>query len=256
MTILRVCLEGTNPGAPDRARAGKSALSQSPRQRVSTLPRTLGSARRRDDGPDGSQELMSAPAADRPTHPPTKPARGAPPPRPHPARPRAPGQRMQRAMFYAHLWVGVLFTVVLLVVAVTGIMLNHKRGLGLMPDPEHTPTAPLAAALPIAELAERARLAAGLPADASLVDRMDVRPDKGFVKVRFDDPGWTEVTVDLASGRAIHVGRRGDVFMEQLHSGELLGSGWVLLTDAAAVALVVLLGSGYWLWLAPRWRRR
>jgi uncharacterized iron-regulated membrane protein len=159
-------------------------------------------------------------------------------------------------MFYGHLWVGVLFTVVLLVVSITGILLNHKRELGLMPDVAHEPTAPLAASLPIAELADRARLAASLSAEEAPVDRMDVRPDKGFVKVRFDDPGWTEVTVDLATGRAIHVGRRGDVFMEQLHSGELLGGKWVLLTDAAAVAIVLLLLSGYWLWLAPRWRRR
>jgi hypothetical protein len=164
-------------------------------------------------------------------------------------------QRWQRAMFYAHLWVGVLFTVVLLMLAVTGIALNHKRPLGLMPDVAHTPSAPLAASLPIAELADRARAGGSLAADVA-VDRMDVRPDKGFVKVRFDDPGWTEVTVDLATGEALHVGRRGDVFFEQLHSGELLGGDWVLLTDAAAVALVVMLLSGYWLWLAPRWRRR
>jgi hypothetical protein len=197
---------------------------------------------------------MSAPPTDRP-------AAGTPP------RERRTGERRaehtltrsqlwQRTMFYAHLWVGVLFTVVLLVIAITGIALNHKRPLGLMPDVAHTPSAPLAASLPIAELADRARAAASLATADVAVDRMDVRPDKGFVKVRFDDPGWTEVTVDLATGEALHVGQRGDVFFEQLHSGELLGGNWVLLTDAAAVALVLLLVSGYWLWLAPRWRRR
>jgi uncharacterized iron-regulated membrane protein len=170
----------------------------------------------------------------------------------HPSR----SQRVQRAMFYAHLWVGVLFTVVLLVVAITGILLNHKRGLGLMPDPQHETTAPFTAALPLAELGERAVAAAGLPPEHSRIDRMDVRPRKGFVKVRLDDPAFTEVTLDLATGATIHIGPRGDVFMEQLHSGELLGSRWVLLTDAAAVAIVLLLLSGYWLWLAPRWRRR
>ena len=195
---------------------------------------------------------MSAPPVRRPADPDRAPAER---PTALPPRVRASGQLMQRAMFYAHLWVGVLFTVVLLVVAVTGIVLNHKRALGLMPDVSHEPTAPLAAALPIAELADRARAAASLAADVA-VDRMDVRPDNGYVKVRFDDPQWTEVTVDLASGTALHVGERGDVFMEQLHSGELLGGNWVLLTDAAAVALVLLLVSGYWLWLAPRWRRR
>lgn len=174
---------------------------------------------------------------------------------PRPERTRTSSQLVQRTMFYAHLWIGVLFTVVLLVVAVTGVLLNHKRGLGLMPDVGNDHPAALVESLPLAELATRARGAAGLDA-VDPIDRMDVRPDKGYVKVRFDDPAWTEVTVDLATGRALHVGPRADVFMEQLHSGELLGKRWVLLTDAAAVALVLLLISGYWLWLAPRWRRR
>lgn len=159
-------------------------------------------------------------------------------------------------MFYAHLWVGVILTTALLVLAITGILLNHKRGLGLMPDVEHTPTAAFETALPLATLVERATAASGLTGDDAVVDRMDVRPDKGYVKVRFDDPAITEVTVDLTTGAALHVGARGDVFMEQLHSGELFGSNWVLLSDIAAVGLVLLLISGYWLWLAPRWRRR
>ena len=171
-------------------------------------------------------------------------------------RTRAPGQLAQRAMFYAHLWLGVLFTVVLLGISITGVLLNHKRGLGLMPQVENPAPQPLGTSLPLATLADRARAAAGPAAVDAPIDRMDVRPDDGFVKVRFDDPAWTEVTVDLATGTALHVGERGDVFMEQLHSGELFGKRWVLLTDAAAIALTVLLISGYWLWLAPRWRRR
>jgi uncharacterized iron-regulated membrane protein len=161
-------------------------------------------------------------------------------------------------MFYAHLWLGVLFTVVLLVLCVTGILLNHKRALGLMPDLAHTPTGAFASALPLAELAERALAAAAAASEATgptpAVDRMDVRPRSGLVKVRLRDPRITEVTLDLVSGRVLHIGARGDVFLEQLHSGEAFGDRWVLLSDAAAVALVVLLVSGYWLWLAPKWR--
>ena len=171
-----------------------------------------------------------------------------------PARPRP--HRMPRVMFYAHLWLGVLFTVVLFVLAVTGIVLNHKRGLGLMPDVAHESSAPFAAARPLAELAETAVAASGVTGEGAQVDRMDVRPSKGYVKVRLSDARTTEVTVDLATGAVVHVGARGDVFLEQLHSGEAFGSRWVLLTDAAAVALVILLASGYWLWLHPRWRRR
>ena len=171
-----------------------------------------------------------------------------------------PSRTLGRTAFYAHLWLGVVFTVALLVIAVTGVLLNHKRGLGLMPDVAHEPAAPLVAALPLERLARialdtgaRAGRVAGTAVPASAVDRMDVRPRDGYVKVRLRDAASTEVTVELASGRVLHVGPRGDVFLEKLHSGEILGGQpWVLLSDAAAVALVVTLATGYWLWLAPK----
>ena len=159
-------------------------------------------------------------------------------------------------MFYAHLWGGVLLTVLLLVVAVTGVVLNHKRAIGIMPETDHSSATSFASSLPLPELGERAAAASGLPPGEAEVDRMDVRPGKGLIKVRFSDPATTEVTLDLATGEVLLVGERGDVFIEQLHSGEAFGDGWILLSDIAAVGLVLLLISGYWLWLAPRWRRR
>lgn len=167
--------------------------------------------------------------------------------------------QITRAAFHVHLWLGVLFTAALLVIAITGIVLNHKRGLGIMPEVEHAPGAPFANALPLATLAEIG-LRAAAPAGASVdpvaqVDRMDVRPRDGYVKVRLRDAAVTEVTVDLTDGRVLDVGARGDAFIEKLHSGEIFGKRWVLLSDAAAVALVITLISGYWLWIAPRIRR-
>lgn len=187
-----------------------------------------------------------------------------------PAAAPAPPRSLGRTAFYAHLWLGVVFTVALLVIAVTGVLLNHKRGLGLMPDVADAPAAPFAAALPLDRLARIAldtvaRHAGGVrtgngpvPLDARrAVDRMDVRPRAGYVKVRVRDAASTEVTVALVSGRVLHVGPRGDVFLEQLHSGEIFGGArWVLLSDAAAIALVVTLVTGYWLWLAPKRPRR
>lgn len=171
-----------------------------------------------------------------------------------------------RVAFYAHLWLGVLFTVVLVVIAVSGILLNHKRALGLMPEVPRAPTQAFAAALPLDRLARIALDTATAPGVRGAsgvegrglagIDRMDVRPRDGYVKVRLRDRASTEVTVDLATGRVLHVGGRGDVFLERLHSGEALGDGWVLLSDAGALALLVTLLSGYWLWLAPKWRRR
>jgi hypothetical protein len=159
-----------------------------------------------------------------------------------------------RWIFYLHLWLGILATGVILLVSVTGVLLNHKRPLGLMPDVSHTPSGPFKAALPLAELARRAEAAVGPAVAEAGIDRMDVRPGDGLVKVRFDDRAVHEVDLDLNTGRVLHTGERNDVFLEKLHSGEIFGGGWVLLSDASAVALVFLLLSGYWLWLFPRAR--
>ena len=172
------------------------------------------------------------------------------------ASPRSRSRWIIRAAFYAHLWVGVIFTVALLSISITGILLNHKRALGLMPDVSNTPSALFTNALPLAELALKARAAGGPVVGNTEVDRMDVRPGDGLVKVRFSDPASTEVTLDIFSGKTLHVGRRGDVFLERLHSGETFGKNGILLSDAAAIALTLLLITGYWLWLVPRWRNR
>jgi hypothetical protein len=121
---------------------------------------------------------------------------------------------LPRFAFYSHLWVGVLFTVVLLVISVTGILLNHKRGLELMPEVEHSPTGEFASALSLGELGRRALSHANESVSFEHIDRMDVRPRDGIVKVRLRDAASTEVTLDVNSGRVLHMGPRGDVFLE------------------------------------------
>lgn len=172
-----------------------------------------------------------------------------------PARRRSDWSRSTaKWMFHSHLWLGVLTTGIVVLVSLTGILLNHKRPLGLMPDVPHEPTGSFENALPLAELVRRAEAAVSPAVAATGVDRLDVRPGKGLIKVRFDDRAVMEVTLDLNTGAVLHVGERNDVFLEKLHSGEIFGDGWVLLSDAAAVALVVLVLSGYWIWLYPRSR--
>ena len=172
-------------------------------------------------------------------------------------RPERRKHKLTRGAFYTHLWLGVFVTVALTVICVTGILLNHKRGLGLMPDVANTPSAAFTSALPLSELARIAMdtVPSSESADAAVrVDRMDVRPRDGLIKVRMRDSASTEVTLDLASGRVLHIGRRGDVFLEKLHSGEIFGSGGILLSDVAAVGLLLTLITGYWLWLFPKMR--
>jgi uncharacterized iron-regulated membrane protein len=165
------------------------------------------------------------------------------------------GRAAARFMFQAHLWLGVITTGVVLVLCVTGILLNHKRALGLMPDVPNEPSGPFEDALSLAALADIAARAVGPEIAAAGIDRMDVRPGDGLIKVRFDDRAVTEVTVDINTGEILEIGERNDVFLEKLHSGEIFGDGWILLSDIAAVAIAILILSGYWLWLYPRVRR-
>jgi hypothetical protein len=167
---------------------------------------------------------------------------------------RGDHRRTARAMFYAHLWFGIGTTAMLLIVAITGVLLNHKRGLGLMPNPEHTPSGEFQTALPLWRLAEAAEERVGPAIAGAGIDRMDVRPGDGIVKVRFNDRLVTEVDVDLVTGTAFESDSRNDVFLEKLHSGEIMGRPWVLLSDIAAIGLAVALISGIWLWLYPKSR--
>ena len=169
-------------------------------------------------------------------------------------RPRGGKRGWARWMFYSHLWLGVATTGIVLIICVTGVLLNHKRPLGLMPDVQNPQAGELPRSLPIAELARRAEGAVPAEVAAAGIDRMDVRPGDGLVKVRFDDRAVHEVTVDLVTGRVLHAGKRNDVFLERLHSGEIFGDQGILLSDLAAVALAILVISGYWLWLYPRSR--
>jgi hypothetical protein len=175
-------------------------------------------------------------------------------------------RRMSRVAFYTHLWLGVVSTIALISIAITGILLNHKRGLGLMPDVPHEPTGTFAGAISLERMAYAALTAAPeasrpgwTPSDSlniALIDRMDVRPRDGFVKVRLRDKASMEMTVDINTGQVIHVGRRGDVFLEKLHTGEIFGGiRFVILSDIAAIALVLTLITGYWLWLVPKLSR-
>lgn len=135
-------------------------------------------------------------------------------------RSRITGQKIYRTMVQVHLWIGVLFSAVLLVISITGILLNHKTALGLMPEVSNKRSADFPRALPLPELSRIALEAAGETKGVAAIDRMDVRPKNGLVKVRLRDRSTTEVTVDIYTGQVLHMGARSDVFMEKLHSPE------------------------------------
>ena len=163
---------------------------------------------------------------------------------------------LTRWMFYSHLWLGVSVAFLVILISITGVLLNHKRGLGLMPDAGAAPAGAFAASLPLPVLASRAAGFVTPEIAASGIDRMDVRPGKGLIKVRFKDSRITEVTLALHDGALLGSGVRSDSFIEQLHSGDVFGDSGYLLSDLAALGLILIAFSGFWMWLYPHSRVR
>lgn len=91
------------------------------------------------------------------------------------------------------------------------------------------------------------------PRDAPAeVDRMDVRPGKNTVKVRFAYEDY-EVQVDGITAEVLSVGQRNADWIERIHDGSFVSQGFKLASmNVLGFGLVTLGLSGAWLYFGPR----
>jgi uncharacterized iron-regulated membrane protein len=165
------------------------------------------------------------------------------------------GTRWIRANWWFHLVGGMTAATYLVVMSVTGILLNPKTPLGFMnASPELSERTADFKPMPVQELVRSAIAYRGGELTVADVNLVDYRPDD-YAKVQFADNEY-EVIVDAADGSIEKASRRWDVWIEDLHSGLLFGSkGW-LLADIPAVIAILLAPNGAYLWTRPAWRAR
>ena len=90
------------------------------------------------------------------------------------------------------------------------------------------------------------------------IDRLDVRPNKGMLKVRAKN-SW-EIQIDTVSGEILQVALRRSDLIEGLHDGSFFSENaklWIFLP--AALILVFLWLTGLYLFLFPyslKWKKR
>ncbi len=173
-----------------------------------------------------------------------------------------------------HVWFGLLTAVGVILVSVTGILLNHSAALGWgskgPPPVEGTSSGDLAGAAPINDLL-KAALREGVEHDVrvindagryypasgpSAIDRAVFRPGTATAQVRLKDSRHTEVTLDWSTAEVLGVTQRHDVRLDHLHSGEALGQRGVIISDLVAGALVLLTIGGAALYARRLLRRR
>jgi len=163
-----------------------------------------------------------------------------------------------------HRTTGALLFLFFFIVAMSGLFLGwkkHSGGVILAKSYQGTST-DMKDWLPMDVLTQKAIESArqSISPDISpVIDRIDVRPDKGMVKFVFVEGYWG-VQIDAATGNLLQVERRRSDFIENVHDGSILdylvgttdGQIKLAYTSIMGVALLSFTITGFWLWLGPK----
>jgi uncharacterized iron-regulated membrane protein len=156
--------------------------------------------------------------------------------------------------------VGVVLSVFLLLISVTGFLLANKSRVAWLRPPE-VDAAKVSSPEQIRPISEvvAAAFAVGLPELKKMgdIDRVDYRPKSNVFKV-VSKAGYHEVQVDGATGKVLSVAKRNDQWIEDLHDLSFFSDSahaWIL--PVVGLGLGALALSGIGLFFTPvvrRWR--
>lgn len=149
-----------------------------------------------------------------------------------------------------HRWGALICCVPLLLVISTGLLLQVKKQVAWVQPPTIN-AGHSTMAITWDQMLESARMDSNADIDSwSDVDRLDVRPGKGVVKIRSRNR-W-ELQIDLSNGKILASSYRRSDLIESLHDGSFFGDWSKLIVFLAnGVILFGLWVTGMWLWYLP-----
>lgn len=155
-----------------------------------------------------------------------------------------------------HRYVSIGLSLFILISSITGILLAWKKNVELLqPSTQKGVSKELVTWKPMHELADIAEsaLIKQYPEQAdNSIDRMDVRPSKGIVKVVFENGSW-EVQVDGTDGTVKSIAKRHADWIESLHDGSIISSLFKLISmNILGIGLIMMMMTGIWLWYGPK----
>ena len=165
------------------------------------------------------------------------------------------GMKMPRLNRLIHRWGSIVIALPTLVVLVSGVALQLKKQSDWIQPAtqvgsQQPPELSFAQILQVAKTVPEAQVQ-----DWDDIDRLDVRPGKGMLKVRCKNR-W-EIQLDTTSGEILQVAFRRSDLIESIHDGSFIGDivklGIFLPT---AIVLLVLWGTGIYLFFLPRLAKR
>jgi uncharacterized iron-regulated membrane protein len=153
-----------------------------------------------------------------------------------------------------HKWIGISVALFMLVTSITGVMLGWKKNVELLqPATLKGGTLDVTKWVSFERISQSALKAIdSVTNEENSIDRLDVRFDKGIIKVLFSNGYW-EAQVDAATGKTLSVAQRHADWIEHIHDGSIISDFFKLIyTNYIGFGLLFLSITGFWLWYGPK----
>jgi uncharacterized iron-regulated membrane protein len=141
-----------------------------------------------------------------------------------------------------HHWLGIVVVIPLLLVVITGIMLLVRKEFAALQPPTQIGSG----VIPTISFEEVLRITRSAAPQANIrswqdIDRLDVRPSIGIIKVRARNR-W-EIQIDSSDGRVLQVAYRRSDLIESLHDGTFFHQyvSYLVMLPGALILLTLLI---------------
>ncbi|MEL7113797.1 MAG: PepSY-associated TM helix domain-containing protein [Pseudomonadota bacterium] len=164
---------------------------------------------------------------------------------------------LKRFLRQVHYWLSLAVAVPTVIILVAGIFLMLKKEVAwIQPATERGIVSGELPAIGFDQMLEAARKHPEAQIENwTDIDRIDLRVGKGIAKLRAKS-GW-EVQVDTSSGEVLNVAYRRSDVIEQIHDGSFFSDAVKLyIFLPTGVLLILMWGTGLYLFLLPRFRKK
>lgn len=163
-----------------------------------------------------------------------------------------------RLLRVLHRWLGIPLVIFFFVIGITSLLLAWKKKAELLPSTLETKIESRESWISPDEMIAIAMEKMDSMELSTLVDRIDIRPDKGVAKVTFQTH-FTEVQLDGFSGEVLSIGTRHSDWIEKVHDGSIVDyyfgqseTSKLIYSSLTALGLILMSFSGFYLWYFPK----
>jgi len=158
-----------------------------------------------------------------------------------------------------HQWVAIPLFFFMFSTGVTGLLLGWKKQAGILPKTQKGESTQSNQWIKIDSIQQiAANYVQNKLKKSALIDRIDIRPQKGIAKIVFVEH-FTELQIDCKTGEILAVNQRNSDIIEKIHDGSILDflaqtdndAFKLFYTTTLSLGLILLSISGFWLWYNP-----